>query len=106
MPKKRTEGTSTQKTKINRAQLREALTEQMLGAINRRGFVDELFKMLDEIKEPDKKLRCAIELLKFSVPQLASQHIKVENEETPVTKIVFAPAKLPEPELKAVNSDT
>lgn len=105
MPKKTTEGSVSKKTKINRGQLRELLTEQMMQAINKRGFVDQMFKMLDQIEEPDKKLRCAIELLKFSVPQLASQHIKVDNESTPVTQIVFRPVEKAPAELKAVNAE-
>lgn len=96
-----TKGRVTKKGTMNRTELRELFTEQMLRAVEKRGFVDEMFKMLDDIKDPDKKLRCAIELLKFSMPQLASQKVEVVTEETPVTRIVFAPSVAPKPlELK------
>ena len=85
-------GRLSKKGTINRGQLRELLTEQLMRAVESRGFVEEMFKMLNEIKDPDKRLRCSIELLKFAVPQLASQRVEVVNEETPVTQIVFAPA--------------
>lgn len=92
MSKKTTEGSVSKKTKINRGQLRELFTEQMMRAIEKRGFVDELFRILDQIEDPVHKLRCALELLKFVMPQLASQHIKVESADTPVTHVVFQPA--------------
>ena len=94
-------GRVTKKGAMNRTELRELFTEQMLRAVEKRGFVDEMFKMLDEIKDPDKKLRCAIELLKFSMPQLASQKVEVVTEETPVTKIVFAPSATPQVQIAA-----
>ena len=105
MPTKKTEGSVSRKTKMNRGQLRELFTEQMMQAINKRGFVGEMFKMLDKIEDPEKKLKCAIELLKFTVPQLASQRVEVVNEDAPVTQIVFAPAATASnPTLKAANS--
>ncbi len=97
-------GRLSTKGKMNRGQLREMFIEQMLRAVESRNFVSELFTMLDEIKDPDKKLRCAIELLKFSMPQLASQRVEVVNEETPVTQIVFAPATAAATTLKTANS--
>lgn len=100
MAKPPREGSVSKKTKMNRGALRELFTEQMMRAVEKRGFVDELFKILDEIKDPDKKLRCALEMMKFVMPQLASQRVEVVNEETPVTQIVFAPAKPKEEQAK------
>lgn len=90
------EGPVSKKTKVNRGQLRELFTEQMLRAVDKRGFVDELFKMLDEIKDPDKKLRCAIELMKFVMPQLAAQKIEVEQVGGQVERVVFTQVTPPQ----------
>jgi hypothetical protein len=97
-------GRLSKKGAMNRGQLRELLTEQLIRAVESRGFVSQMFEMLDQIKDPDKRLRCSIELLKFAVPQLASQRVEVVNEETPVTQIVFSPATTATPTLKAVDS--
>ena len=79
------------KTKFNKSQIREALTEQLSRAVHTRGFVDKLFETLDQIKDPDKELRCAIELMKFVVPQLAAQKIEVEQTTGHVERVVFTP---------------
>lgn len=88
-------GSLSKKAKMNRGELRDLFVEQMIRAVEKRGFVNELFIMLDEIKDPKDRLRCGIELLKFTLPQLASQRVEVVNEETPVTRIVFAPSVAP-----------
>lgn len=88
------------KTKFNKNQIREALTEQLSRAVHTRGFVDKLFETLDEIKDPDKKLRCAIELMKFVVPQLAAQKIEVEQTTGQVERVVFTPLAAPKAEEK------
>lgn len=85
-------GSLSKKAKMNRGELRDLFTEQMIRAVESRGFVSELFKMLDEIKDPRDRLRCGIELLKFTLPQLSAQKIEMTTDETPVTRIVFAPS--------------
>ncbi len=102
MAKKSSEGSVSKKTKMNRGQLRELFTEQMMRAVESRGFVEELFKILDDIKDPDKKLRCALEMMKFVMPQLASQRIELANEQVPVSQLIFSPSP---PALKAANSN-
>jgi hypothetical protein len=90
----------TAKNKMSRAQLRELFTEQMLRAVETRGFVGELFKMLDEIKDPDKRLGRAIDLMKFVMPQLAAQKIEVEQVGGQVERVVFRPIEPPKIESK------
>jgi hypothetical protein len=86
------------KTKFNKNEIREALTEQLSRAVHKRGFVDMLFETLDQIKDPDKKLRCAIELMRFVVPQLAAQKIEVEQTTGQVERVVFTPLMAPKEE--------
>jgi hypothetical protein len=88
------------KTKFNKNQLRELFTEQMYRAIDKRGFVDQMYKKLDEIQDPEKWLRCSIELLKFVMPQLAAQKIEVEQTGGQVERVVFTPLQAPRLEEK------
>jgi hypothetical protein len=93
-------GRLSEKGKINRGQLRELFTEQMMRAIETRGFVDYLFKNLDEIKDPKDRVRCGVELLKFVMPQLAAQKIEVEQVGGQVERVVFRPIESPKIESK------
>lgn len=97
-------GSISAKGKMNRAALRDLFTEQLIRAIDKRGFVDELFRMLDQIPDPDKRLRCGIELLKFAMPQLSAQKIEMTTDETPVTRIVFQPTPINVTPPKAIES--
>lgn len=89
MPTKKPGGSTTAKYKKNRNEIREMLMEQLTRAMEKRGFVQELFTMLDKIDEPDKKLRLAIELTRFILPQQAAQRVEIESTEATVEKIVF-----------------
>ena len=83
---------ATAKTRVNSVELRKMFSEQLMRAVEKRGFVDELFKMLDQIEDPAQRLKCGLEMLKFVMPQLSAQRVEVVNEQTPVTQIVFQPA--------------
>ncbi|RYZ93030.1 MAG: hypothetical protein EOP06_02360 [Proteobacteria bacterium] len=87
-------GSVSKKSKLNRNQIRDLLSEQISRAIESRGFVELIFKTLDEIPDPKHKLQYMLELMQFVVPKLASQRIEVESAEAPVTHIVFQPASL------------
>lgn len=97
-------GRLSTKGKMNRGQLREMFCEQMIRAVESRGFVDELFKMLDQIKCPDKRLKHGLDMLRFVMPQLSAQKIEMTTDETPVTRIVFQPAPLNVTPPKATES--